>query len=444
MSISTFPSIVTDQLVSHYDTGNTKKSWIGAGTTNYLYSYNPRKDATYNSWSATAAGLWNANHPDAIQVFNDAGGDISWFVNTGVGTWENASHAVWTYDAILQKPVVTMRNRDSAWSAKYMSVAMNFASLGMSVGQKYTISWLQWTDDITRSADTGLYSQNASGTWNFWDGRATGWSTVLNTKVRTWERVYATFTITSNWNLSSSVINVYMYGQGGGTGILRIADTQLELLPYPTAFCQTATRSATLMDTARNLNLDISTMSYSPSGTLIHAASGANQDNIILGSGTTFAPIPYMSLEAWFRTPGESGTGNSTNGLFSLTYGCRIHVTSGQALLITNYPSTAAGNATITYSNRTNLADNKWHHIVCTCDGSNGRIYLDGVLDKQVTQLWDGGFFYAGSEALIGQDINNVSCNFTGEVPIFRIYKKTLSLAEVQQNFNAQRGRFGL
>jgi hypothetical protein len=92
------------------------------------------------------------------------------------------------------------------------------------------------------------------------------------------------------------------------------------------------------------------------------------------------------------------------------------------------------------------ISTNVWYHYVLTIKGSNGDVanYLNGVLDK------------SGNVGTVNRNLNttvnltiagmttNPNFNFNGNIPIFRLYDRALSATEILQNYNAQKGRFGL
>ena len=69
------------------------------------------------------------------------------------------------------------------------------------------------------------------------------------------------------------------------------------------------------------------------------------------------------------------------------------------------------------------------------------RFYKNGVL----TNTTDAGGYTAtangSSPILIG---TGYTTNCLGDLPVVAVYKKELTPAEIQQNFNALRGRFGI
>jgi hypothetical protein len=88
---------------------------------------------------------------------------------------------------------------------------------------------------------------------------------------------------------------------------------------------------------------------------------------------------------------------------------------------------------------------NTWYQIAGTYDGSTIRQYVNGSASG-------GTLNYAGTSTSGGQirmmgrwDTLAGSVNYIdGDLAIARIYNRALTAAEILQNFNAQKGRFGL
>lgn len=89
--------------------------------------------------------------------------------------------------------------------------------------------------------------------------------------------------------------------------------------------------------------------------------------------------------------------------------------------------------------------DSAWRHYVFT-RGSTTNHYMNGNLltntvrnGDQTTQFGNG----AGYKLKIGT-IRINAYYFPGSIPVVRVYNRELSATEIQQNFNALRGRFGI
>jgi hypothetical protein len=84
---------------------------------------------------------------------------------------------------------------------------------------------------------------------------------------------------------------------------------------------------------------------------------------------------------------------------------------------------------------------NTWYNVVGSYDGSNMKIYVNGVLKNTVAQT--GTLATNAVTAKIGT-FQGTNYNLTGRVSNISIYNRALTATEVQQNFNATRSRFGI
>jgi len=84
---------------------------------------------------------------------------------------------------------------------------------------------------------------------------------------------------------------------------------------------------------------------------------------------------------------------------------------------------------------------NKWKHLVCTADGTTGKIYVNGELTatNSTTNLPSNvnGALRIGDWPASGYRVD-------GNIPIVRLYNRALTASEILQNFNAQKSRYGL
>jgi hypothetical protein len=99
----------------------------------------------------------------------------------------------------------------------------------------------------------------------------------------------------------------------------------------------------------------------------------------------------------------------------------------------------------LTLSSATTYAiNNKWNHIVATFDGTNKRIYVNGVLRATSANLTGTVTQNSTGPAFVGAYGNFGGYFFNGRIAQTRVYNRALSSDEIKQNFNAQRGRFGI
>lgn len=419
----------------------------GEPTTNYVWNQNAIKQETYTTYSATSTGSWEFNHPHAIQVVNSAGSSITGYVNTGVGNWEETHHAHWQYDDELGKPVTVMNCYDSNWKAKSWGAGMGaWANLGMSAGDQYTISWLQWTSNLTKAAYTGFYSRDNNNSWNFHDGL----SAPTNTKTHTWERVHATYTVSPNRNLNDANGNVYMYGHSVGNNsaptILKIADVQLELKDHPTKFSPTLTRSNTesLLDHNSTYTIDTTNVGWTSDQ---YPDFNASTTYIDLGSDVVFKNTGGWTVESIVKYDNVPGGYDNV-----ISPGNFI----GSDSIINNSWYWSVLNSKLALWNRspgvwkygsTTIQPNTWYHAVLTCsdDGESYQMYLNGTAEggDHVSYVWNNA--YSGLRVrYIGQGNSSNVRRVDGQIPVTRIYDRVLSASEIEQNYLSFKSRFGL
>jgi hypothetical protein len=181
------------------------------------------------------------------------------------------------------------------------------------------------------------------------------------------------------------------------------------------------------------------TYSSANGGSLVF--DGSN-DNIQL-AGTNLS-LNQMTISSWnyssnYQQNGfmfEKTTNGSVNTQYSLFYNSGnnsiYYRTYGLSIVDLIVNRTTAG-----------VVNNQWNNVVATWDGTNKRIYVNGVLratsatlSGTVTQNTTGAAFigiYGGG-----------GYPFNGRISQTQIYNRALSAQEVQQNYNATRGRFGI
>ena len=91
-----------------------------------------------------------------------------------------------------------------------------------------------------------------------------------------------------------------------------------------------------------------------------------------------------------------------------------------------------------------NLGD--WVHCVAYKSGTTIGLYVNGILQGTDALTSNAVYYQSGYTCTIG---GNHPCGgstyyLNGLVPLSRIYNRALSAAEIQQNFNALRGRYGI
>jgi hypothetical protein len=179
----------------------------------------------------------------------------------------------------------------------------------------------------------------------------------------------------------------------------------------------------------------------------VNALSG---DAIYLPTGDTSTNInTYVTLSVWFKKTSyptwvECPAAKGTNpGSQAFTF--YLLSTSIYARLTT---STLNGFTDISTTYNTNV----WNNAVLTYDGSNMKLYLNGILKTSTPKAgpimnsalpfhiacqYNGGYFPASAPS-------KTSEYFKGYISNVMIYNKALTADEVLQNYNALKSRFGL
>lgn len=198
------------------------------------------------------------------------------------------------------------------------------------------------------------------------------------------------------------------------------------------------------------------------------------------GSGTTWSSL-VGSTNATL-TNGPSFSNNSmafdgvndvstystphTDSLTTLTYELVFKGSRGDDysyILHNNGSSTSTGNSWVTfgwyagtnyvyaslnghyssmYDSTTIIDSSTYYHLTLTWDGSTQKFYINGDLKKSmslgsINKVLDTTTSIGGNKNG-GYRMSNV------DVPFLKIYNKTLSAEEIQQNYNATKSRFGL
>jgi len=103
-----------------------------------------------------------------------------------------------------------------------------------------------------------------------------------------------------------------------------------------------------------------------------------------------------------------------------------------------------SNNGIYNYTTPSALLANRFYHTVFTLNSGTVNTYKNGVIqDSNVAS--PNGYITTFGDVNIGRGfILDPSRYFAGTVPVFKIYNRALSAAELTQNYNATKSRFGL
>ena len=183
--------------------------------------------------------------------------------------------------------------------------------------------------------------------------------------------------------------------------------------------------------------------------------SSANGGSIVFDGVDDYISIPNsssinpntgsFSIVVWVNSdPSIAGDGwdlwaakrvSGSNG-----YYIGVNNPSGAKFVLGNDASSRTDTGFVTYTYNT------WTMFTGVLDrAANTQTIIknNNVESSSVTP--SGGNYYNTGVLSIGGDFGNASQFYVnGKIPIVQIYNKALSAAEIQQNFNAIRGRFGI
>ena len=390
MSLAHNPSIATNGLIMYYDMNNTQKSWKGAPTTN-LITY-PEADWNGSSFALTydykGNGVGNATQTFDTSVETPLGN------YSGVMKYTTGSAGITTYPD----------------GYKYWAIRIN----GLTAGVTYTFSYYAKASIASNFANGQLWRDTGtdygpSGDWN--PTFTTEWRRYSTTRVMV--GTYLDYFPIHSGNLTGGH-TIYYWG------------FQMEVGSFATPFVA-GTRSSTqaLLDLTNNYTLTPTNVIYNSNGTFSFNNSwfDLNSNNIITGNN------PF-TVESWYTTTGTSsdeifgnyGTGSTSGALWiSGRYGTYIN---GAVY----FPGSPVGAGTYFLST---TRDNSGNVILYR----NGVQVISGVQAASIPVTYN---------FRIGADVNGGAEPFTGSIHSVRVYNRVLTAAEIAQNFNAHRGRYGL
>ena len=222
------------------------------------------------------------------------------------------------------------------------------------------------------------------------------------------------------------------YGNGPGP---YIATT------YPSVF-----PSNTVIDlsTTKNNGTISNTAPYDASNGSFYF-SGYGQANSYINFTSVPSNLSKLSVEVWVNmlplvNQSSGYIIGQQNSVFRLMYGSSsffwVCATANNSWYSANTTATTSG--TPTY--------NRWNHVVAVYDGTNHKIYLNGVLSATSTGIASGNIVSPGTANGLNIMLSDAASLDTGagRLSAARIYSIALTPEQILQNFNAHRARYGL
>jgi hypothetical protein len=165
-------------------------------------------------------------------------------------------------------------------------------------------------------------------------------------------------------------------------------------------------------------------------------------------SNTNLKPTSGITQECWLKAASQVQVfiglqyGTSSNNSYALWWGEGGTNTWNGGVNI---------GGTFYYLNASTIwPTNSWVHFVHTYDGATQKLYYNGNLLASENRTGVIAYDASNTVTTIGCDFNGsgyntgISVPTNGSISIVKIYNRGLTTSEVQQNYNAQKSRFGL
>jgi hypothetical protein len=220
-----------------------------------------------------------------------------------------------------------------------------------------------------------------------------------------------------------------MFNLGASTEYF-FADWQCENLNISTPWVKgTRTNTQALFDLTNNNNITATSLTYNAGNTF--SFNGSNNAITI----PTITPTSGVTFNSWIYIDGA----NANYGAIFSNWG-----TGGNAYFINTQNGLSSSiNAYFNGSLRFTISSlplNSWIMLTVTNNGTTAIGYINGIQQTSASST----LISATNVSSIGYDVSRGNFPFKGDISTAKIYNRALSAAEVQQNFNALRGRYGI
>ena len=172
----------------------------------------------------------------------------------------------------------------------------------------------------------------------------------------------------------------------------------------------------------------------------------ATDDNIDFGTLSELNELPSFSFNVWLTTPNQNagdsmafGNRDSSNSYRGI--GLSLPVNTSATSIYFYFTSNIGSGGSWVEIPVAYYTANAWNNIAVTYDGSTLTAIVNNgtpLTDSQSSKL-----LHSTTNFRIGKDGWNSNL-YKGNIGLLQIYNKALSAAEVLQNYNALKGRFGL
>lgn len=430
-------------------TPQTSGGGVTAGT---YYTIKKLSSTTFtlHSWNSSQDGSQGYINPatGTHKVFDDFANDVRIPVSaSGFPTmWWGPPHV---QNSCLVKEIIPggftgIRGRASTDCIRLhwiqpdgVTDGMAYGPLGqVTAGQVYTVSF--WTRSVTPSAVGQSLSYQI---YNYGTTTPAGYYlTAPLGAVGVWTKQSMTFTPNNPYAIS------YFFPSTGNMKV-DVANIQFETGSIANNFVA-GSRSTTgvIKDMTNTTTFTASSLTYdSNSAFSFDGSYGYVQSNSNCGITGS------VTLSAWIKPSRSGQTGPHSTILCTDTgypYGVKLmnYKNYTRCVLWLGFGGTTSYEASIS----NDINDNTTKMLTGSWDMSTGnvKIYINGVLQSTISTGYTTPVVLNDGKITLGTDYNNIGSGtlnkYLGSIYSAQVYNRALSDAEVKQNFNALRGRYGV
>ncbi|TXG77120.1 LamG domain-containing protein [Candidatus Dojkabacteria bacterium] len=193
-------------------------------------------------------------------------------------------------------------------------------------------------------------------------------------------------------------------------------------------------------DSVASYNGTDTSITYSSgNGKIIQGAGFNGSTSKIELSTTAFGTVNTFSISMWINvtSPGtRQGVFCKTDGASTATTVFNIEVGNTANKITFSVSNGATANSV---TSTASISSSTWTHVVCTCDGTDQKIYINGSLDS--TTAYAGGAINNITKATtIGQFGSFGSLPYTGAIDEVGYWDRAINSTEVSQIYNSGTG----
>jgi hypothetical protein len=398
MGLAHSPRIITDGLIFALDSGNDK-SYKGPAIQNITNQITQIGTGTANGYSFTAS---------TENVFVPTLGYLTAKVNSGYNNYSavstNCCPALFAYGWLAVSPS-TLYTYGILYKTTSGYTHPNFM-------YRY-----EYTSGSVYVTEAGVHSD--SNRIHLGDGWYWAWGTFTTQATTAFLQTYSFY-----YRYTTAVDNMYV------AKTLIVPGNYSGLHPrYWPELNATRANTATHSDMiGLNTSIAANSLTYGSDGSYTFNGSS----NVIRVYKNLLSGTSDFTITAVARTTNMS----------SVDYICGNYGVGNNGLELYFQNSIVVLYAVSTYlTGITTLSSNTWYHITAVRSSGVATLYVNGKFEVSGTMT---GNIPTSNPFTIGNGHDYTSEAFSGNIPYVKVYNKALSAAEVQQNFNALRGRFGI